>query len=202
MSTASSDARTNPKALASLVLGILSLMLLSVLAGIPAIVFGHKARSAIKRSTNPTKGAGMAIAGLIMGYLSVVLFVIGGMAALTIPLLIRSRQAAQESAAIAQLRTINTAEITYLASSGGYGSIPQLISAGLLDDRFATTITGYALEVQASPSSYTATATPTSSNSGRFGYLSFEDAVVRYQMQTSSACDPCFPTGQAGTPVD
>ena len=197
------DAKTDPKAVMSLVLGILSITILSVLAGIPAIVCGHMSRSGIRRSMGGGKGAGMALAGLVMGYLSIVLFilVVGGIA-LTIPMMIRARQAAQESAAIAQLRTINTAEITYLAASGRYGSIPQMISAGLLDDRFAKTTTGYALEVQASPTSYTATATPISSNSGRFGYLSFQDAVVRYQNQVSSICDPCFPTGQAGSPVD
>jgi type II secretory pathway pseudopilin PulG len=195
-------AKTEPKAVTSLVLGILSVTILSVLAGIPAIVSGHMARSAIKRNMGGLKGAGMALAGLVMGYLSIVLFIILGGIAITIPLMMRARQAAQESAAIAQLRTINTAEITYLSASGGYGTIPELISAGLLDDRFAKTTTGYALEVQASPRSYTATATPISSNSGRFGYLSSENTVVRYQNQTSSTCDPCFPSGQAGSPLE
>ena len=199
--TTSPAGKTEPKAVTSFVFGMLSIVL-SILAGIPAIVWGHMARSAIKRSMAPTKGAGMALAGLVMGYLSVVLFIIVGSVALTIPLLNRSRQSAQESIALAQLRTINTAEITYLAASGGYGTIPQLISAGLLDDRFAKTTTGYAFEVQASPGSYTATATPAAANSGRYGYLSFEDAVLRYQMQTSATCDPCFPTGQAGSSVE
>ena len=195
------DAKTDPKALTSLILGILSITILSVLAGIPAIVSGHMARSAIKRSMGGLKGAGMALAGLVMGYLSIVLFIILGGIAITIPLMIRARQAAQESAAIAQLRTINTAEITYLAASGRYGTIPQLISAGLLDDRFAKTTTGYALEVQALPLSYTATATPISSNAGRFGYYSLPDAVIRYQTATSTNCNPCYPTGQSGQPV-
>src|SRR5262245_13409192 len=146
---ASPDAKTEPKAVTSFILGILSVTILSVLAGIPAIISGHMARSAIRRSMGGIKGSGLALAGLVLGYLSILLFVIAGITLMTIPLLIRSRQAAQESAAIAQLRTINTAEITYLAASGGYGTIPQLISAGLLDDRFATTSTGYALEVQA-----------------------------------------------------
>ena len=48
-----------------------------------------------------------------------------------------SREAANESAAVANLRTINTALVTYLAANGGrYGGIPDLIQAGLLDGRF------------------------------------------------------------------
>ena len=47
----------------------------------------------------------------------------------------------QESSAVAQLRTINTAEITYLSSNDGkYGSVPALITAGLLDSRFAGSV--------------------------------------------------------------
>src|SRR5438477_11646677 len=68
-------------------------------------------------------------------------------ATIAIPSLLRSRQAAQESSAVAQIRTVNTAEVTYLSSNGGnYGSIPELITAGLLDGRFATSVSGYRSE--------------------------------------------------------
>src|SRR6185369_15058347 len=101
------------------------------------------------------------------------------------------------------LRTINTAEVTYLSSAGGnYGSIPELITSGLLDSRYATSLSGYVFTVTATGADYTATATPTSINAGRYGYFSLPDAVVRYQSQTSSTCNPCFPTGQSGNPVN
>jgi hypothetical protein len=49
-----------------------------------------------------------------------------------------------ESAARAQLRTINTQEVTYSSStSGKYGTIQDLISAGLLDRGYAGEIDGY-----------------------------------------------------------
>ena len=103
---------------------------------------------------------------------------------------------------MAQIRTVNTAEVTYLSSnSSNSGSIPELITAGLLDNRFASSVSGYTFSVQASGSDYTATATPTSTNAGRFGYMSLPDAVVRYQTATSTTCNPCFPTGQSGSPV-
>src|SRR5207244_8177739 len=116
--------------------------------------------------------------------------------------LLRSRQAAQESSAVAQIRTINTAEVTYLSSnSGSYGSIPQLITQGLLDGRFSGPVSGYDFTVTASSTDYTATATPTSTNPCRFGYYALPDAVIRYQSATSTNCNPCFPTGQSGNPV-
>src|SRR5512141_3229919 len=63
------EAQTAGKATASLVLGLLSLVI--CLAGIPAIILGHMALSEIKKSAGRLKGHGMALAGLIMGYLSI-----------------------------------------------------------------------------------------------------------------------------------
>jgi type IV pilus assembly protein PilA len=134
--------------------------------------------------------------------LLIVVAIILIIATIAIPSLLRSRQAAQESSAVSNIRTINTAEVTYLSSNGGnYGSIPELITAGLLDNRFATSVSGYTFSVTASGSDYTANATPTSTNAGRYGYFSTPDAVVRYQTATGATCNPCFPTGQSGAPV-
>jgi hypothetical protein len=107
-----------------------------------------------------------------------------------------------ESSAVAQLRTINTAEVTYLSSNGGkYGSIPELISQGLLDSRFAGSVSGYTFTATASGSDYTVTAMPSSPDVGRFGYYSNPDAVIRYYTTTSATCTPCFPNGLSGAPV-
>ena len=134
--------------------------------------------------------------------LLIVVAIILIIATIAIPSLLRSRQAAQESSAVAQIRTVNTAEVTYLSSNGGsYGSIPELITQGLLDSRFSGSVSGYTFTVTASGSDYTANATPTSTNAGRFGYFSMPDAVVRYQTTTGTTCNPCFPTGQSGAPV-
>src|ERR1700704_4390901 len=103
--------------------------------------------------------------------LLIVVAIILIIATIAIPSLLRSRQAAQESSAVAQIRTINTAEVTYLSSTqGAYGSVPQLITAGLLDSRFTTSVSGYTFAVTAAASDYTAVATPTSTNAGRYGY--------------------------------
>ena len=137
--------------------------------------------------------------------LLIVVAIILIIATIAIPSLLRSRQAANESATVANVRTINTAEVTYLSSAGGnYGSIPELITAGLLDSRFATSVSGYTFAVQASSTDYTAFATPTSANAGRYAYYSTPDAVVRYQTATSGCGGTggnCFPTGMSGQPV-
>jgi prepilin-type N-terminal cleavage/methylation domain-containing protein len=129
--------------------------------------------------------------------LLIVVAIILIIATIAIPSLLRSRQAANESAAVANLRTVNTAEVTYLSSSGGnYGMIPDLITAGLLDSTFTGVKAGYNFNVDATGTDYTAWATPASSNTGRYGYYSTPDAVVRFSTDTALA-----PTGQAGQAV-
>lgn len=68
-------ASTNSLAVASLLLGIVSLF---PPFGILAVLLGHVARSQIRKSAGRQKGAGMALAGLILGYLALgfILFVI------------------------------------------------------------------------------------------------------------------------------
>jgi hypothetical protein len=61
--------KTNGLAIASLVLGILWLFMIG---SILAIVFGHISLSQIKKSNGTQGGRGMAIAGLVLGYLSIV----------------------------------------------------------------------------------------------------------------------------------
>src|SRR6188474_1521869 len=135
--------------------------------------------------------------------LLIVVAIILIIATIAIPSLLRSRQAAQESSAVSNLRTINTAEVTYLSSAGGnYGSIPELVTAGLLDNRFVSGngVSGYLFTVTASSSNYTANAAPTSANSGRYGYFSTPDAVVRYSTSATGCGGPagnCFPSGQS-----
>src|SRR5262249_48683546 len=139
--------------------------------------------------------------------LLIVVAIILIIATIAIPSLLRSRQAANESSAVANLRTINTAEVTYLSSAAGnYGGITDLVTAGLLDSRFGapSIVSGYNFAIAASLSDYTATAMPTSANSGRYAYFSTPDAVIRYSTATSGCGGPggnCFPGGMSGQPV-
>ena len=129
--------------------------------------------------------------------LLIVVAIILIIATIAIPSLLRSRQAANESAAVAQVRTITTALVMYLSSSGGsYGTIAQLVNAGLLDAGFNTTKSSYNFSITTNGSDYTILASPAAANSGRYGYYSVPDGVVRYSTQTAYA-----PTNLAGNPV-
>jgi len=130
--------------------------------------------------------------------LLIVVAIILIIATIAIPSLLRSRQAANESAAVAQVRTITTALVTYMSSSGGsYGTIAQLVSAGLIDSVFNGTKGGYNFSVTTTGTDYTITAVPASPNNGRYGYYSVPDGVVRYSTDPTQA-----PTGMAGLPVN
>lgn len=62
--------RTSGTAIASLILGILAWVALPLIGAILAVVLGHIARSEIRRSPpGSVEGDGMAIAGLVLGYL-------------------------------------------------------------------------------------------------------------------------------------
>ena len=146
------------------------------------------------------------IRGFSLLELLIVVAIILIIATIAIPNLIRSRQAANEAAAVSTLKAINTAQVAYLSTSGGnFGALGDLVTAGLLDSRFlGPAISGYAFAAAASGAEYTATANPTSANSGRFGYFSWSDAVVRYSTATSGCGGPggnCFPHGMSGQPV-
>ena len=74
-------AQTSGTAIASLVFGIVSWVALPVIGALVAIICGHVARSEIRRVPIGTiEGDGMALAGLILGYVQLafcVLLVIG-----------------------------------------------------------------------------------------------------------------------------
>lgn len=63
---------TSNMAISSLVCGILGFTCLPIF-GIPAVICGHMAMKQISESALPMGGRGMAIAGLITGYISIVI---------------------------------------------------------------------------------------------------------------------------------
>lgn len=68
------EAKTNTLSIVSLVLGILSTPLgcctVGILTAIPAVICGHMALGQLKQDALQ-KGKGLAVAGLILGYLSI-----------------------------------------------------------------------------------------------------------------------------------
>ena len=72
--TVVSSQKTNTLAIVALVSGIVGLTLIPFLASIVAVVTGHMARAEVRRKGE--QGAGLALAGLIMGYVGIGLAVI------------------------------------------------------------------------------------------------------------------------------
>jgi len=204
--------QTDGKATASLILGILSLLCFSFLAGIPAVILGHLSRKNIRESLGRLKGDGMALAGLIMGYVSIaaipLLLII---AAIAIPNLLRAKLTANDSAAASTVRLLNTAEVTYSATypSKGYArelstlgsgaegscSTPSEANACLIDDVLAkqNVKAGFRYSVNAVCgdndvcTDYVVTATPVVLNStGSKSFCSTSDAVIRYKRGKAS----------------
>lgn len=71
MNTIQGQLPVTPLAVWSLILGIAALTLCCLPLAIPAIICGHLARAQVKQAPGVVSGSGMAMAGLIMGYLSV-----------------------------------------------------------------------------------------------------------------------------------
>jgi competence protein ComGC len=184
---------TDSKATFSLVLGILSLTIFSFLAGIPAIILGHMSRSNIKKSMGKLKGDGMALAGLIMGYISLLAIpLILIIAAIAIPNLLRARMSANEASAIGSVRTITIASTTYQAEKGQEypESLRDLQQAGYLDSSLADgRKTGYQFTYSATDSDgdgkrdkYFVIANPIHrGSSGSRSFCSDETGVIRQE---------------------
>lgn len=205
------------KAIASMVLGVFALLLnILLLPGICAVVLGHLAHSQIKKSAGRLKGEGMAIAGLVMGYLSFLMipvFLI--IAAIAIPNLLRSRIAANEASAVGSIRTINTAQVTYastytavgfacsLGDLDGTGEPYSEKSAGLLDSVLVSgEKSGYRLTLSncsaSTPgeyaTSYQVTAEPLlQGQTGQRTFCSDETGVIRFS--TTGLGEDCLSSG-------
>ena len=145
---------TSGKAIFSLVCGLLFIILpLSIVA----VVFGHLSLSEIRRSAGRLTGRGLAIGGLVLGYLGVVLLV--GFIGLGIYGSRMARQmsanglvANNENSVVSSVRALNTAEIAYAQAhhaSGYTCSLSELSGAwGISDDLARGRKNGYVFELQ------------------------------------------------------
>ena len=130
--------------------------------------------------------------------LLIVVAVIGIIAAIAIPYLMHAKQAARAASAISSLRVIHSSEVTYRQTSGVYGNIAALASAGVLNDPslIAGSKSDYNFDASASavPSeSYSGTATPAAAASIWNHYYIDESGVIRFEIGT--------PASASSTPV-
>jgi len=108
--------------------------------------------------------------------LLIVVVIIGIIAAIAIPNLLAARRSANEGSAIASLRTIHGAQMTYQATSGGgnyAGALTTLQTPGLIDSVLGSgTKSGYSFLTVAvvagtgTPASFTAGCAPVTATGG------------------------------------
>ena len=153
--------------------------------------------------------------------LLIVVAIILIIAAIAIPNLLRARIAANESAAASQLRTLNTAETSYVTNypAVGYGTMANLggpapctpaangAPACLIDDSLANNYggngkSGYMFAIAViNAGQYVASATPiTLGATGVNSFCAIEDGVVRKDKTgaldaTEAACGPLLALG-------
>jgi type IV pilus assembly protein PilA len=141
--------------------------------------------------------------------LLIVVAIILIIAAIAIPNLLRARMAANESAAASSIRTINTAQVSYITAypQTGYGvALSNLAGASpctaapatacLIDNNLATATaapgkSGYMYNMVGTASTYYVAGMPVTLNStGTKVFCSVEDAVVR--VNPNSNADPGY----------
>lgn len=82
-------ARTCGLAIGSMICGILG-FLTAGLTGLPAVILGHLGLSQIKKSGGGLTGGGMAVTGLVTGYLTLFILPIAVIAGLVTPMILRA----------------------------------------------------------------------------------------------------------------
>jgi hypothetical protein len=114
---------TSQLAIWSLVLGLLSFVCFSIFTAIPAVICGHKALNRINSSGGGLTGKGLAIGGLITGYLAIAwaIFFIPLMLAIAIPNFVKARHVSMENACINNLRQIEAAKNQWALEKGKTG---------------------------------------------------------------------------------
>jgi type IV pilus assembly protein PilA len=147
--------------------------------------------------------------------LLIVVAIILIIAAIAIPNLLRARMSANESSAVASLRTLNTAENSYLAAYPTVGFAPTLSALGppsatncatpsstngcFIDYNLANATAapgknGYIFSIATfSNTAYAAAGTATSWNeTGVRSFCSVGDAVIRYKVETATVAPATY----------
>ncbi|MFN2538473.1 MAG: DUF4190 domain-containing protein [Mycobacteriales bacterium] len=120
---------TDGLAIASLVLGLLWI---GGAGSVGAIVTGHLSRS--KANREGRQPSGMALAGLILGYIGATFLVVGVLAAIAIPVFLDQRVKGTDAAVRANLRSAAIAEEAYATSHGTYtGDLAALRATGFAE---------------------------------------------------------------------
>lgn len=116
--------------------------------------------------------------------LLIVVAIIGIIAALAVPNLVRTKSAANEASAISSVRALVTGQITYASTVGNsdFSGMEELVETGIIDSSLGSGIKdGYSFTVAANGrSGFTAIAVPVAiGTTGERGFYSDHTGVIR-----------------------
>lgn len=175
-------------AITSLVLGILGLPTLGLLliGGLAGLGLGIAALVKANRSPTVYGGKGLAIAGIVTNGLALLImpFIVGIIAAIAIPSLLRARVSANEAASIGDIQTVISGETAYATANVGFydtldclvapdGCIPGYSGPTFLDASLATGAPrhGYTATFHPGPAAENRPATVSPSSLQSFAYV-------------------------------
>ena len=132
----------------------------------------------------------------------IVVAIIGIIASIAIPNLLASKRAANEGSALSAMRSVHSAQTTYLntAGAGNYGTLANLGTESMIDAVLASgTKSGYTIACPAAnlaggpPPTYFATAIPASTSAvlrtGNRSFVIADDGIVRGKVTDTAAAD-------------
>ncbi len=140
--------------------------------------------------------------GFSLVELLIVVLILGIIAQMAIPHLMRSKLAANEASAITTVRSVLNAETLYVTTAGGgrYGTMGTLVSGMLVDTVVGSSSKdGYVFSITLGPAetTFAVDARPMGfNNSGIRSFYADETAVIRYTTANSAATASSTPLGE------
>jgi hypothetical protein len=211
--TSFSEPKTDGKAIASLVFGCLAFVFPAALL---AIILGHLSLSDIGKSPDRMQGRGLAIAGLVLGYvraLAIPILFAMLMVAL-IPTGLRnhaSQITAHQASAVSSIRALNASEIGYarahpekgftcklddlVGSDGVYGWMDRALAGGKKNGYLFTLQNCLPSTPEGPITRYQITGYPEQDRTHLRAFCSDESAVIRYDI--SGSAQNCLDYGPA-----
>lgn len=92
------------------------------LSGIAAVILGHIGRSKIKKSNGALTGGGLAMAGLVTGYLSLLVLPFAALAGLVAPIILRQQEAANWTTTTSNMEDIGLCLMEFHQEFGAFPS--------------------------------------------------------------------------------